>query len=80
MRRRLINFRLTPQCPITAIQYPIKAMRGMLLRLRQLKDLMGTLDKVRESCQGVVGVETLDSSTGEKDDVSDHAWESFHFD
>ena len=55
-------------------------MRGKLLRLRQLEDLVGTLDKVRESCQGVVGVETLDSSTGEKDDVSDHAWESFHFD
>jgi hypothetical protein len=65
--RRLIHFKLTTRCPITAIQYLILAMRGKLLRLWQLKDLVGTLlDKVRESCQGVLGVETLDILQGKR--------------
>ena len=66
--RRLIYFRFTPRCPITAIQYPTEAMRGKLLRLRQLKDLVGTLNEV-SSCQGGVGGETLDILQGSKDDM-----------
>ena len=56
VRKRLIYFRLKLRCPITAIQDPILDMRGKLLRLHQSEDLLGTLDKVRESCQGVLGV------------------------
>ena len=41
-------------------------MRGKLHLLRQLTDLMGTLNKVRESCQGVLGVETLDIIQGKR--------------
>ena len=78
--RRLIHFKLTPRCPKTAIHYPILDMRGKLLRLRQLKDLVGTLDKVRESCQGFVGAETCDILKGKGDDTLEHAWKSFHFD
>jgi hypothetical protein len=41
-------------------------MRGKLLRLRQLKEFVGMLDKVRESCQGILGVETLDFLKGKR--------------
>ena len=64
--RRLIYFRLKLRYPITAIQDPILDMRGKLLRLHQSEDLLGTLDKVRESCQGVLGVLTLDILQGKR--------------
>ena len=41
-------------------------MRGRLLRLCQLEDLMGTLDEVRESCQWDLVVKTLDIFYREK--------------
>ena len=43
-------------------------MKGKLLCLRQLKDLVGTLNEV-SSCKGVVGVETLDILKDNKDDM-----------
>ena len=43
-------------------------MRGKLLRLCQLKDLMATLDKV-SSCQGYVELETIDVLQGNEDDM-----------
>ena len=43
-------------------------MRGKLLRLRQLKDLVGTLNEV-SSCQGVVEFETIDVLQGNEDDM-----------
>ena len=54
-------------------------MRGKLLRLRQLKDLVGTLNEV-SSCQGVVELETIDVLQGNKDDIKEQAWKSLHFD
>ena len=43
-------------------------MKGKLLLLRQLKDLMGTLDKV-SSRKRIVGAETLDILKGNMDDM-----------
>ena len=43
-------------------------MRGKLLCLRQLKDLVGTWNEV-SSCQGVVELETIDVLQGNEDDM-----------
>ena len=59
---------------------PEEGVKSVLLRLRQLKDFMGTLDKVRESCQGFVRAETCDVVKGNGDDMLKHASKSFHFD
>ena len=68
VRRRLKYFKLAPRYPIIAIQDPILAVRGKLLHLRQLKDLMGMLDEV-SSCWGAVGAETCDILKGSEEYV-----------
>ena len=58
---------------------PEEGVKSVLLRLRQLKDFMGTLDKVRESCQGFVRAETCDVVKENGDDMFEARVEIFSF-